>query len=405
MNHNHLTDYLKVQNKLRLIKQSHLLELFPSLLPEEQETLIQSILNIDIKRFKEQTHFLTQPKNHFESFEPYEELLAIGDAKKIQRGRKACEQGQCAALLIAGGQGTRLGHPGPKGTFPISPIYQKSLFQLFCEKVLIASKKAKKALPFVIMTSPLNDSLTRRYLKEHSYFGLEENQVLFFTQTMLPLLSFEGKMFLNEKSTLALGPDGNGSCYKNLKTSKTFKKLEDLGIKYLNILPVDNPLAEPFDEELFGELILSEADVTLKTCQRLSSQEKVGVVVKKDNKPIVIEYHEIDPSYTFKKEPAANLSLLAMTLDFAKKCASKDLPLHKAAKAYSFFDLETQKIHLPKKPNCWKFETYLFDILPYSEKTSVLTYQRRHIFCPLKNKEGEFSPQSVRQSLAKIGIE
>lgn len=405
MNNNSLTDFLKVQNKLKLLGQQPVLNLFSSLLDEQQTALIEQVQSLDVEAFFKQRELFETPYSHIQNTTPFNDLILSGCEKKKKRGQEAISEGKCAALLIAGGQGTRLGHQGPKGTYPISPIYHKSLFQIFCEKVLKASKLYQKDLPLVIMTSPLNDSLTRRYLREHNYFGLKQEQVHFFTQTMLPFLDLEKNLFLEDKNSLACGPDGNGSCFKQLVQQKVADHLSQLGIQYINFILVDNPLADPYDEELFGQLIDSESEVTLKTCQRLSPREKVGVIMEKDSKPIVVEYHELDDSIVFDTEPAANLSLMAMTLEFAQRCASIELPLHKAKKPAAYFDIESQKMKYPKVANCWKFETYLFDVLPFSNKTTVMSYPRERIFCPLKNKEGDFGPNYVKKSLTLLGID
>ncbi len=405
MNNNSLTNYLKAQKQLKLISQSHLLELFPSLLKEEQEVLIENILAVDVQKFKKQQALFSQDRSVPQEITPYKSLLKSGSKEKAELGLKAVSQGKCGAILIAGGQGTRLGHEGPKGTFPITPIYHKSLFQIFCERVKKASEKAQRDLPLAIMTSPVNDHLTRGFFAQHKYFGLKESQIYFFTQTELPLVDLEGHLFLDDKTQIAYGPDGNGSCFTEFEGQGVLKKWKDLGIEYLNVVLVDNPLADPYDFELFGELIQSKSDLSLKSCTRLSSKEKVGIIVSQDEKPVVLEYHEIPSNTLFDEEPAANLSLFALTLEFAKKCAKVDLPFHKVVKKAPRFDFEIQKTVQPLKSNCWKSETYIFDVLPYSKKTTVLTYPREHIFCPLKNKEGDFSPKTVRKSLLEIGIQ
>lgn len=405
MYNNNLTDYLKAQKIAKQMAQEPLLEALSSLLPQKQQALIQSLLQIDLNRFKEQMTLFSQKTSKASFYPPYQKGELSGNKEKIGLGKEACKKGECAAVLLAGGQGTRLGHLGPKGTFPISPIYHKSLFQICAEKVLRLSQKLKKDLMLVIMTSPLNDELTRKYFKQHEYFGLKESQILFFTQSMLPMLDFSGNLMIDDQAEVVLGPDGNGSCYSCLQNQGILDKLQSQSIRYLNFLPIDNPLADPFDFELFGDLILQEADVTLKTCKRLSDQEKVGILVEKDNQVLVCEYHDVDPNYSFKQQPIANLSLLALTLDFAQQMAHKPLPLHKAAKKAVYYDLEAQKNITPLHPNSWKFETYLFDVLPYSKKTTVLIYDRKKIFCPLKNKTGDFGPTFVQQSLARLGVE
>lgn len=404
MHNNSLTNYLKAQKNLKLTSQSHLLDALSSLMKDEQEALLQDIVSLNLKKLKLQLDLYQDNKQSLQDLHPFDTSSTSGNAQRAEIGLSAAKKGQCGAILIAGGQGTRLGHAGPKGTFPITPIFHKSLFQIFCEKVKKASEKAGRDLPLAVMTSPLNDKLTRNFLDQHDYFGLKKSQVFFFTQTLLPLLNFKGQLFLDDRAQIAKGPDGNGSCFKEFVNQGIYAKWKELGIEYINTILVDNPLADPYDFELFGHLIETKSDLTLKSCKRLSPEEKVGVIVSQDNKPIVVEYHELPEELTFNQEPSANLSLFALTLDFAHQASQLELPLHKASKKSNVFDFEAQKLNYSLGANCWKFETYIFDILPHSSKTTVLTYPREKIFCPLKNKEGDFGPSMVRKSLMKLGI-
>jgi UDP-N-acetylglucosamine/UDP-N-acetylgalactosamine diphosphorylase len=405
MHNNSLTNYLKAQKNLKLNGQAHLLDALSSLLKEEQDLLLEDILTLDLNTLSIQKSLLENLNNEPRKLSPFHEVSDFGNKTHQELGLDLVKKGLCGALLIAGGQGTRLGHSGPKGTFPITPIYHKSLFQIFAEKVRTASEKANRELPLAIMTSPLNDKMTKNFFEQHGYFGLKKEQLFFFSQDLLPFLNFEGELFLEDRAQIARGPDGNGNCFKKFVQSGLFSKWEELGIQYLNLFVVDNPLADPYDFELFGHLAETQSQVTLKSCRRLSPDEKVGVIVTENDKPVVIEYHEIPQGVSFEIEPAANLSLLALTMDFVSISAQLQLPLHKVAKKSTLYDFEIQKSIHPFRPNCWKFEVYLFDILPYSNKTTVLSYPREQIFCPLKNKEGDFSPQTVRKSLLKIGIE
>lgn len=405
MNDNSLTNYLEAQKLLKTISQTDFLDFFSSLLKEQQELLIESIRSIDIEKFNEQTNLFNEGPSPLKNITPFLDLIDAGSKEKQEIGLKVLEKGEGAAILIAGGAGTRLGHSGPKGTFPVSATYNKSLFQIFCERVKKRSLEVKQDLMLIIMTSPFNDSLTRRYLKEHQYFGLKESQVLFFVQETLPYLDLEGNLFLSENCLVAKGPDGNGHCFHQLHRQGLLPKLEKQGIRYFNIVFVDNPLADPYDPELFGELKSREAEVVIKSCTRVSKDEKVGVIAKVDGKPRIVEYHELAENQLFDHEPAANLGLFATTLEFAKKAAFISLPLHKVKKKVPYFDSEVQKAQVPKAPNAWKFEYYIFDLFPHAEKTHVLNYNRESVFSPLKNREGSCSPKTVRDSLLKIGIE
>lgn len=361
--------------------------------------LDQQILNLNLPALERQADLLNLELNSSINLKPYSKWNLSGSALKKELGLKLLKQGKCASLLIAGGQGTRLNYSAPKGTFPVTLIQQKSLFQFFAEKVLAASHLVKKDLPFAIMTSPLNDKETRAFFQNHSYFGLKEHQVYFFSQKMLPFLDFDGKLFLESEHQMALGPDGNGGCFENLFDSNIGETWKSLGIEYIHVSLIDNPLADPFDLEMLGEFAQSDCDIVLKGCLRKSSDEKVGIFAQIDNKLQVIEYHEIPSHFKPDSPPCANLSLFTLKMDFAKEMSKQKLPLHKVKKKASYYD-ETQKETItPKQENAWKFEQYLFDILPFAKHPQLIVADRQEIFSPLKNATGEGSISCVQQDL------
>lgn len=384
-------------NYLNLVKKLHLESFFSNL--THFESLDQEISKLDLNALEEQSQLLTSDGNPVTAVKPYDSWVKSGCIERQQLGHSLVQAGEVGCVIIAGGQGTRLGHTGPKGTFPISPIKRKSLFQIFSEKINAASSFCNMPLPLAVMTSPLNEEQTKLHFKENKNFGLASDQIDFFNQPMLPFVDSNKKLFRSDEKQIAMGPNGNGSVFEALVESGIYKKWEALGVKYINIILVDNPLADPFDFELIGHLAQTQNDVCLKSCQRKSADEKVGIIVQLEKKPIVIEYHEIPSNWSFTCEPCANLSMLALTMNFAKKMATHSLPLHKVRKSSPYYDEKNGLVVKPSSPNAWKFEKYLFDILFETEKTGVVVYPREDIFSPLKDLKGKNSPKEVQRAL------
>lgn len=317
---------------------------------------------------------------------PIPEPLCIFDrpteAAKIH-GEKLLSQGKVACLILAGGQGTRLGTSRPKALVEVTPVKKKTLLQFFCEKTAAAAIAYNTSLKLAIMTSSLNRQEIEKYLINNHYFGLKESQVELFEQDNAPFVNHEGN-WIEESGHFAAGPDGNGHCLRKLMEIGIGKRWQNEGIESLIVLPIDNPLADPFDAALCGEHVLKNHEVTIKAIERLNPAEKVGVVVLREGKVVVQEYSELPDHF---EAPLAHIGLFCFSLSFVEKVAKIDLPWHLAKKTY-----HGQKI--------WKFERFLFDVLPQSQKTGVLVYPRDNVHAPLKNLEGLHGLEMVQQALA-----
>ena len=387
--------------KLNSIGQPHLMHDWPQLSDNEKIFLLQQIENLDVDTFlKQQALLKTDPSVPSASIEPFLNFNKIGSASDQELGKESIAQGRLGCLIVAGGQGTRLRLNGPKGIYPISTIRKKSLFQLFSEKIIAAGKQAHRHLNAAFMTSPLNDGLTLTYFDAHALFGLRPQQVDFFSQTMLPFLDENGNLFLEQQDLLAQGPDGNGSALHNFWFQGIASKWKNLGIEYLNFVMIDNPLADPFDAELLGFHIRNKNDITIKCTSKLQADEKVGVLVQREGKTQVIEYMEMAEEERKKTNPdgslkyaCANISLFCISLSFIEKLCmqSASLPLHRAFKSAPSLDNKNQM--------AWKFEYFIFDILPWADRVQALVYPREKCFAPLKNLSGPDSPETVQQAL------
>jgi UDP-N-acetylglucosamine/UDP-N-acetylgalactosamine diphosphorylase len=383
-------------DKLSSLGQSPLLDTLRSLPASKQSFLLTQIATLDFFQLKNCIDLLSNPVAHkTEQISPLQKVARSGNLLDVQEGQKLIAEGRCGAIILAGGQGTRLNFDGPKGMFPVTLVKHKSLFQLFAEKTVAASKQVGLPLSIAIMTSPQNDSVTREFFAENHYFGLSSTQLSFFSQGMFPLLDADRHLFLDEEEKIVQGPDGNGAVFFHLVQKGIWKLWQSKGIQYANVVLIDNPLADPFDADLVGFHARRQCDITIKGCLRENASEKVGLLVIKNGKIQVAEYSEIPPEERNAylpdgslKYPYANLSLFCLGMEIIKSCAEKQhlMPWHAASKKFQNKDV-------------WKFEKFIFDLLSFFNKTEVLIYPREECFAPLKNKTGPDSLTTVQAAL------
>lgn len=374
----------------------------------QREALVDQLKRINVETLKKQKSLLQKPfLPDSYSFEPFDAFAFSGHEDNRAIGQTLIRNGQVGCLLLAGGQGTRLQHNGPKGTYPISPVYNKSLFQLCAEKIRATSNWAKRPLQIAIMTSPDNDEETKMFFQTHDYFGLKASQVNFFIQGSLPLLDAHGKLFLKTTYQIASGADGNGNSLLNFAQSGLLKQWLELGITVMTIIPVDNPLADPFDAELIGYHAQEKVEITLKCTEKTQPEEKVGVLVKQNARCTVVEYSEMPDSEKNArrtdgklKHCCANLSLFCLSVSFIQRMLKEGnaLPLHKAWKSAQGLDNNGMP-RFSSEPIAWKFETFIFDWLLHAKDVAALLYPREECFAPLKNLAGPDSPETVRRAL------
>ncbi len=382
------------------------LRFWPTLITAEKKLLSEQVQNIDFKRLKQQIKLIDKP-DPLPEFAPYTEYAFSGNKTDFQHGKKLIREGKMGCIVLAGGQGTRLGFEGPKGLYPTTIIKHKTLFQICFERVLAASKQAGCDLSIAVMTSSDNDYATRQFLADQNYFGLKSDQVSFYSQGTLPLLDAEGLLFLEQPYKIAEGPDGNGQCLHNFVKAGLWDEWKRKGIKYVNIVLIDNPLADPFDAELLGFHTRRKLEATVKCIEKLQPDENVGVLVKEKGHCRVIEYSELPEAEKNAVEPSghlkyccANLSLLCFSMDFISSVVNKHphLPLHKSWKTSKFVN-PIGITQTSTAPNAWKFENYIFDLLAYTNYTAALLYPRNLCYAPLKNYIGENSIATVQESL------
>jgi len=303
------------------------------------------------------------------------------------KGEDLLREGKVACLILAGGQGSRLGVTGPKGTFSVSALQKKSLFQILFEKILYAGIRAGRKLPVAVMTSSFNHKETVDFLSFHNFFGVSERQVYIFSQGNLPVFDTEGNPMFDGKGALIEAPDGNGRALHALYASGVLGTFKEAGIEYVNMVQVDNPLADPFDADLIGFHAGKGSDISMITVAKESESESAGFLVSKEGELRVVEYSEKKGgSFSF-----LNIGLYCFTVDFIEKIGRDNvaLPLHTAHK----------KIDDTRFGS--KSEYFIFDIFCYAKKIDVLLKERDECFSPLKNLEGKKGLEEVRDALIR----
>ncbi len=330
------------------------------------------------------------------------------------RGCEILRSGLVGVLVAAGGQGTRLGFPLPKGMFPIGPVSGKTLFQLLAEKVLASSIRYQAVIPYLVMTSDTTHDVTVAWFKENRYFGLDPADVYFFQQGCIPVVDSQtGQMLLAEKGKLSLSADGHGGVLAALDRAGLFEELRGRGVEYLFYHQIDNPLVRVCDPVFLGCHVSHGSEASTKVVARQSASEKVGVIVEIDGRTEVIEYSDLpielstachsDGTLRFW---AGNTAIDIFNRSFLERLAADggELPWHPARKKTRFVNDEGELVQ-PAHENGLKFERYIFDALPLADRTLIVETERSEEFAPLKYNEGESSPAEVRRRLIEVATQ
>ncbi len=327
----------------------------------------------------------------------------IAAAREI--GETAIRNGEVAAFVVAGGQGSRLRYDGPKGCYAIGPVSGKSLFQIHAEKILATGRRGGVRIPFYIMTSVTNDAAVRAFFEEHAFFGLAADDVLFCTQRMLPAFDRGGRFLLDAPDHVFVNPDGHGGSYVALEAGGALEDMARRGIRHLSYFQVDNPLVPPVDPLFIGEHIRTESEMSSKVLRKRDPMEKLGVFGFVGGELRVVEYSELTREQQEATLPDGSLryafgSIAIHVLDaaFAERMASTDLPFHAAHKRVVHLDEAGHTVE-PEGPNGIKFERFVFDGVPLARNPLVMEVRREDEFAPVKNFEGEDSPATARSAM------
>ena len=321
---------------------------------------------------------------------------------------KNCKVG---AILLAGGQGTRLGFDKAKGMYNIGVNKELYIFEQLVANLMKVTEKAGAWVPFYIMTSDKNDAQTRAFFEEHNYFGYNKDYVKFFVQEMVPAVDFDGNVLVEAEDSLAMSPNGNGGWFKSLINAGLDKDLKEKGVEWLNVFAVDNVLQQIADPVFVGATIKSGCVSGAKVVRKVDPYERVGALCLEDGKPSIIAYYELTPEMAeAKSENGSLLYGFGVILNYLFRVdklfdiAQKSLPLHVVEKKVPYID-ENGVACKPETPNAYKFETLILDMVYMMDDCLSFEVDREKEFAPVKNATGTDSVESARELLQKNGIE
>lgn len=400
----------QVEQTLAKYGQEQLLDEYNRLTDKkEKQDFLDSILTIDFNQVKtlyenskEKPSFMDsniEPIDYTDksklSKEEYEKYKAIGE-KKIKEGK-------LAVVTMAGGQGTRLGHSGPKGTYDLGLDTHKSIFEILTDTLNEARKKYEVDIPWYIMTSEENNKPTVEFFKQHNFFGYPEKCVTFFKQGKLPMLSTDGKILIDENGKIKEAADGHGGIFQSMLRDGVIYDMKARGIEWVFIGGVDNVLVKPVDAVLIGLAEDKNVLAAGKSLVKANPQEKVGVFCKRNGKPSVIEYSEITAEMAAEKNEKGELKygeshILCnlFNIKAIEKISQMNLPYHIAFKKAKYID-NNGNLVVPDKPNAYKFESFLFDAFESLDDLAIMRVKREEEFAPVKNAEGVDSPETARK--------
>ena len=401
-------------DKLKEYGQNHIVNILEKLDETKKQELIEQINKID---FHQMMELYQNTKKEIEFKESKIEPVPYLDKAKLTKeqreefdklGEEVVKNNQYAVVTMAGGQGTRLGHTGPKGTFKLD-VYGKGkyLFEILADNLQEANKKYGVVINWYIMTSKENNADTVEFLEKNNYFGYDKNKVIIFKQSELPLVDTEGKFLINKEYKIKEASDGNGGTYSSLRASGCLADMKEKGIKWVFIGSVDNALLKMIDVTLLGMAIKKGVQIASKSVAKANPQERVGVFCKMNNHPKVIEYTELPEKMAEEVDSDGELKFgeshimcNLYTIDAIEKISKEPLIYHTAFKKNSYID-ENGKEVIPTEPNSYKFESFIFDAFELFDDIAILRGKREDDFAPVKNKEGVDSPKTAKELYEK----
>ena len=405
-------NYVQAQKMLKACGQEQVLAYWGSLAGKEREGLLAQIAKIDPADLSACAAALGKGGDAIDSSKGKAPKVAVlkgvAREKAVALGERELKAGRVAALLVAGGQGSRLGFDGPKGCYSIGPITGAPLFYFHARKILARSLRYGRSIPFYVMTSEANNAATIACFEEHNYFGLDPKDVFFFSQGMWPGMTKDGKVILDAPGHIFMSPDGHGGLLAALKRSGALADMKKRGIKSVFFFQVDNPLVEIADPAFIGYHVQMKSDYSLKLCAKRDPYEKVGMPMVfgtgANRRYRMVEYTEMTDEQCNRRDAKGALYFLygspaihVFDRAFLDREASKAMPLHLAFKKIP--TVVDGKVVKPAEPNGYKFEKFIFDILPNAKTAAFLAFDPKDEFSPVKNAEGKDSPATCKADL------
>jgi len=407
--------------KLESHGQEHVVQFWNQLDPQQQDALAKSIAAIDFaqldelfnKSFSESSWAElaaaaeTPPAKTLEDFANPESFAAArAKGLEVLGGEKV------AMVIVAGGQGSRLGFDHPKGMFPIGPISNRTLFQIFFENVKARGAESNTTIPLYIMTSPPTHVETVQFLTENDWFGIAEKDVRVFCQGTMPAVDEHGKLLLESESKIFQSPDGHGGTLKALEVNGCLEDMRDRGIEHLFYAQIDNPLVQVCSPALIGYHVLAGSEMTTQVVRKVEPLQKVGNVVEVDGVVQIIEYSDLPEEYARQTNEdgslkiwAGNIAVHIFSVDFLNRSVANadSLPFHRAHKKVPFIDADGNMV-TPESPNAFKFEKFIFDLLPSAKNAIVCEVDPAEGFCAVKNAPPAPSetPDHVKDAISAL---
>ena len=417
---------LDLKNYFQSYGQGHVFDYYEQLNADQKDQLIEQVKGIRLEELDGliQSHVLTtrakegidysqlRPSNYI----PYpvngENQSLWDEAEEI--GKQAIQAGRVAAFTVAGGQGTRLGFDGPKGTFEITPISKKSLFEVFADKISRASERFETRIPWFIMTSQLNHQATIELFKTHAFFGFDPELIHFFSQELIPSVDLQGKILLEEPGKIAMAPNGHGGSLRALSKSGSIQRMREQGIDILSYFQVDNPMISCIDPTFVGFHVMNQSELSSKMVAKTYASEKVGLFCHYKESDMIVEYSDLPQSYQEQQAPdgallynAGNVAVHLFDRDFIERLGNESsdekLAFHKAFKKIPYYDAKKGVVQ-PKQNNGVKFEMFVFDALPKANHSIIVEGLREDTFSPVKNAEGVDSPKSCKDAMSRQAL-
>ena len=407
-----MLDRSEAEERLRAHGQEHVLRWFDELPGEGQQRLLAQVAALDLEWLERVQAMETAPGGQGQ-ISPCEDVVRAGDPRQqeaLDAGQEALRRGRVGALVVAGGQGSRLGFDGPKGAYPIGAVSGATLFQLHAERLLAAGKRYGRQPPLYLMTSESNHQATVDLFAEFQSFGLPEQSVLIFQQGMAPAVDTDGKLLMDAPDHLVMAPNGNGGTFDALRDGGAFDHMAGCGVDVLAYIHVDNPLAPTCDPLFVGHHLLQGSQFSCKAIPKTGPGEKVGSFAMVDGRLCIVEYTELPPELAEATGDEglllygmSNPGLYLWSRSFAEaQAARSDLPFHRAFKKIKHLD-PGGKLVRPEGPCGYKFEAFAMDTLADAGQTMLLVLPDRDTeFAPVKNASGVDSPQSARGLMTEL---
>lgn len=408
------SQFSNIREKLKKYKQEHLLDFYDELDESQKNKLLSQLENIDFEKVNKlynDLKIISIPTD--ESIEPLDYFIKKDIPTKQRRnlenlGTSILKLGHYAVLTMAGGQGTRLGHKGPKGTFELNFSSKKeSLFEILANKIKQANKRYNIEIPWYIMTSENNNSETINFFKSKNYFGYRKDKIQFFIQNKLPLVSAaDGKILLSEPYKVHEASNGNGNLFESLKSNKLIEKMKQDKIEWVFVSGIDNILVKVADPLFLALTINNNTEIGAKTIFKTDPYSHDWVFCRKNGKPAMLGYQRITEEITNSNLNGKflyreiNILCHLFSIKAIEKIANTNLPYHRATKKNHYINHEGMKV-LPDFPNSYKFEKFIFDSFKLFDNITLLRVEEKKEFAPIKDPVGIYSPDTATKLYLK----